>query len=113
VPKLYRAVTARPVEPDQLTKLLAGVVLRDDPVPVRALACEKLGENELSLVLAEGKYHQARRMIAAVGNHVEKLKRVAFGTVTLPDDLPEGQWRWITLEEEAALISPPLAKNVE
>jgi 16S rRNA pseudouridine516 synthase len=52
-------------------------------------------------------------MIAAVGNHVEQLKRVAFGTVTLPDDLPEGQWRWITLEEEAALISPPLAKNVE
>jgi 16S rRNA pseudouridine516 synthase len=113
VPKLYHAVTARPVEPDQLTKLLAGVVLRDDPVPVRALACEKLGENTLSLVLAEGKYHQARRMIAAVGNHVEQLKRVAFGTVTLPDDLPEGQWRWITLEEEAALISPPLAKNVE
>jgi 16S rRNA pseudouridine516 synthase len=113
VPKLYRAVTARPIEPDQVARLLAGVVLRDDPVPVRALACEPLGERELSLTLSEGKYHQARRMVAAVGNHVEQLTRVAFGSVTLPADLPVGQWRWITLEEEAVLVQPPLARAME
>ncbi|MFM2066123.1 MAG: ribosomal small subunit pseudouridine synthase RsuA [Pseudomonadota bacterium] len=109
VPKLYRATTARPIEPGQITKLLAGVVLRDDPAPVRAVACERLGETELSLTLAEGRYHQARRMVAAVGNHVEHLTRVAFGSLALPADLPEGQWRWITPEEEAALVDPPLA----
>jgi 16S rRNA pseudouridine516 synthase len=113
VPKLYRARTARPIEPDQITQLLAGVVLRDDPALVRAIACERLGETELSLTLAEGKYHQARRMVAAVGNHVEHLTRVAFGTLGLPADLPEGKWRWITPEEEAALVNPPLAGKGE
>ncbi|MEY4749278.1 MAG: hypothetical protein RIQ60_1492 [Pseudomonadota bacterium] len=109
VPKLYHARTARPLEPGQIDKLLAGVVLRDDPAPVRALAAARLGDNTLALTLAEGKYHQARRMVAAVGNHVEQLTRVAFGSLALPTDLPEGKWRWITPEEEAALVNPPLA----
>jgi 16S rRNA pseudouridine516 synthase len=48
---------------------------------------------ELLLVIDEGRYHQVRRMLAAVGNRVDKLVRVQMGALRLPDDLPAGQWR--------------------
>jgi 16S rRNA pseudouridine516 synthase len=47
------------------------------------------------LTLTEGKYHQVKRMVAAVGNRVEGLHRSAIGGLTLPDDLAPGQWRWL------------------
>lgn len=96
VPKVYEALTAAPVTPEQVTQLLAGVVLHDDPLPVRAAACEATGERSLRLTLTEGKYHQVKRMVAAVGNHVERLHRSRFGALALPDDLAPGQWRWLT-----------------
>ena len=68
--------------------LLGGVVLHDDPLPVRAAACEAAGERGLLLTLTEGKYHQVKRMVAAVGNRVEGLHRSAFGALTLAG-LPE------------------------
>jgi 16S rRNA pseudouridine516 synthase len=73
VPKVYEVLAKHPVDDKQVAKLLAGVVLDDDPKPVRAAACEKTGENRLSLTLTEGKYHQVKRMIAAVGNRVEEV----------------------------------------
>ena len=81
------------------TLLKAGVVLDDDPKPVRAADCVQTGELSLSLVLTEGKYHQVKRMLAAVGNRVEGLHRSAIGKLQLPDDLAPGQWRWILPSE--------------
>jgi len=81
-------------------------VLDDDPAPVRAAACEITGAKALRLTLTEGKYHQVKRMIAAVGNRVETLHRSAFGSLTLPADLPPGQWRWVGDDERAALLAP-------
>ena len=95
VAKVYEVSTARPVDEAQRQQLLQGVVLRDDPVPVRASAAEIAGAYALRLTLTEGKYHQARRMLAAVGNHVEALHRSRFGPLTLPHDLAPGQWRWV------------------
>ena len=60
-----------------------GVVLDDDPKPVRAAACEAAGPLHLRLTLTEGKYHQVKRMLAAVGNRVESLHRSRIGTVAL------------------------------
>jgi 16S rRNA pseudouridine516 synthase len=77
-------------------QLLAGVVLDDDPKPVRAAACAITGECTLSLTLTEGKYHQVKRMVAAVGNRVEGLHRSRIGGLALPADLAPGQWRWLT-----------------
>lgn len=105
VPKVYRARTARPIEPAQIARLLAGVVLMDDPAPVRALACHATAERELEITLSEGKYHQVRRMLAAVGNHVEALHRFQTGLLTMPADLPEGKWCWVTPEQQALLFS--------
>ena len=95
VPKVYEVGTAEPVTAKQIENLLAGVVLRDDPKPVRAAACEAVGERALRLTLTEGKYHQVKRMVAAAGNHVETLHRSRFGALALPADLQPGQWRWL------------------
>jgi len=95
VPKVYEVRTARPVEPGQVEQLLAGVVLDDDPKPVRAEGCERTGEHALRLTLVQGKYHQVKRMIAAVGNHVEALHRSRFGELLLPPTMAPGQWQWV------------------
>jgi 16S rRNA pseudouridine516 synthase len=95
VPKVYEIAARHAPTPDQVERLLAGVVLDDDPKPVRAAACEVTGERSLRLTLLEGKYHQVKRMLAAVGNRVEALHRSAFGAVTLPPTLAPGQWTWL------------------
>jgi 16S rRNA pseudouridine516 synthase len=85
-------------------KLLSGVVLDDDPQPVKAAACEAVSELHLKLTLTEGKYHQVKRMLAAVGNRVEGLHRSQIGGLVLADLAP-GHWRWLT-EEDQALLKP-------
>ena len=95
VPKVYEVGCKHPLDPTQLAKLREGVVLDDSPIPVRAAACEAVGEAGLRLTLLEGKYHQVKRMVAAVGNRVETLHRSAFGALVLPADLAPGQWRWL------------------
>ncbi len=96
VPKVYEVTTKHPLDARQVQKLLGGVVLDDDPKPVRAAACEAVAENHLRLTLTEGKYHQVKRMLAAVGNRVEALHRSKIGALSLPADLAPGQWRWLS-----------------
>lgn len=103
VPKVYEVTTKHPVDGKQVERLLAGVVLDDDPKPVRAAACTIHGETQLSLTLTEGKYHQVKRMLAAVGNRVEGLHRSRIGELALPVDLLPGQWRWLDADDLAKL----------
>ncbi|MBS3996729.1 MAG: pseudouridine synthase [Hydrogenophaga sp.] len=103
VPKVYEVQVKHPLDDRQVARLLEGVVLEDDPKPVRAAACEAVGEHHLRLTLTEGKYHQVKRMVAAVSNRVEGLHRSAIGTMALPADLLPGQWRWLTADEVASL----------
>jgi len=103
VPKVYEVTTKHPVAPAQLDKLLAGVVLDDDPKPVRAAAAEAVEPHHLRLTLTQGKYHQVKRMVAAAGNRVEALHRSRIGDLALPDELAAGQWRWLTAAEVEAL----------
>ncbi len=99
MPKVYEVTTKHEISDSQVEKLLAGVVLDDSPKPVKAAACERVSETHLKLTLTEGKYHQVKRMLAAVGNRVEGLHRSAIGNLQLPDDLAPGQWRWILPSE--------------
>jgi 16S rRNA pseudouridine516 synthase len=101
VPKVYELQLKHPLTPTQVARLLEGVVLDDDPRPVRAAAAQATGEQQLRLTLTEGKYHQVKRMIAAVGNRVEALHRSQIGGLVLPPDLVPGQWRWLTAEQLA------------
>ena len=96
VPKIYLATVKHPLDAGQIEKLLAGVLLHDEPEPVFAAAAEIVGEYQLRLTVTEGKYHQVKRMLAAVGNRVEALHRETIGDFPLPADLPPGQWRWLT-----------------
>jgi len=103
VPKVYEVRTAELVQEGQVRDLLAGVVLHDDPEPVRAAACEITGERAVRLTLTQGKYHQVKRMLAAAGNQVVGLHRSRIGTVVLPPDLAPGQWRWLSPAEVDSL----------
>lgn len=103
VPKVYDIALRHPMDARQIERLLHGVVLDDDPKPVRAAACEAGNPQTLSLTLTEGKYHQVKRMIAAVGNRVEKLHRSRIGQLPLPVDLAPGQWRWLQADELRAV----------
>ena len=99
VSKVYRVTCKHPVDAKQIQRLLDGVVLDDDPKPVKAAACEQVDSHVLDLTLTEGKYHQVKRMIAAVSTRVEGLHRRRIGGMELPADLEPGQWRWLTAHE--------------
>ena len=95
-----------------LQRLLAGVELREPdapahykPEPARAEGAEIVDETLLRLTLIEGKYHQVKRMVAAVSNRVEALHRSRIGAIDLPTDLAPGEWRWLTADEVAGLVA--------
>ena len=103
-PKTYVATTAEPVTDKLVASLLAGVKLIDEPAPIAALACRKLGDNQIEIVLDQGKYHQVKRMLAAAGNHCAALTRSAIGELELANlNLDEGEWRYLSAEELALL----------
>jgi 16S rRNA pseudouridine516 synthase len=103
VPKIYEVTTADPVTEKQVRQLLEGVMLEGERSPVRAAACEPTGTHAVSLTLLEGKYHQVKRMLAAVGNRVTVLHRSRIGGLALPPDLQPGQWRWLAAAQMSAL----------
>jgi len=109
VPKVYEAQCKHPVTPEMVAALLAGVELREPevagkpqrkPEQVKAEGAEAFqtehGDFGLRLTLIEGKYHQVKRMVAAVGNRVENLHRPRFGALSLPADLKPGEWMWVS-----------------
>ncbi len=106
VAKVYRAGCAEQLDDAMLDALRSGVQLNDEPAPIAALACEALDGRSLRLTLAEGKYHQVKRMIAAAGNRVESLHREAIGGHALPATLPAGAWRWLEAGDLARLEQP-------
>lgn len=93
--KVYDITTAEPITQKQIDHLLGGVVLDDDPRPCFATACALLEERRLAMTIVEGRYHQVKRMLAAVGNHVAALHRSSIGAYAMPADLKEGEWCWL------------------
>ena len=106
VPKVYEVGTAEDMDAGVVAKLLHGVVLHDDPRPVRAAACELIGPRHLQLTLTEGKYHQVKRMLAATGHQVVQLHRSRMGLLSLPDTLAPGQWCWLSPHDLALAQTP-------
>ncbi len=93
VSKIYHVTLKHAFDDGLLETLCAGVSLHDEARPIQALAARRLGPVRLELTIAEGKYHQVKRMIAAAGNRVEQLHRGAIGGYALPSDLAPGAWR--------------------
>jgi 16S rRNA pseudouridine516 synthase len=107
VAKTYRVTCKHAVDDETVDKLLAGVLLRDETAPLAARRCIRRGDRQLELTISEGKYHQVKRMLAAAGNRVEGLHRIAVGGYTLPATLPMGGWQWLEAAELEMLRSPP------
>jgi 16S rRNA pseudouridine516 synthase len=106
VAKRYRATLARPLNGDEASVFAAGtLVLEGDDKPLAPAELEPISANEAYLVLHEGRYHQVRRMFAAIGNHVDALHRDKVGGLSLPDDLPPGQWRILNEVSVAAIFA--------
>jgi 16S rRNA pseudouridine516 synthase len=103
VPKTYRVGARHPIAPDQAEKLRAGVELHGDDGMTSPATVVMLGERSCDLTIREGKYHQVKRMFAAVGNRVESIHRIAIGPVGLGEDPAEGSWRWLADTELTAL----------
>lgn len=110
VAKVYRATLARPLVGTEAGLFAAGeLVLEGEDKPLAPATLEVLCPTEARLTVTEGRYHQVRRMFAAVGNHVEALHRERLGGLALADDLAPGDWRLLTPAEIAALFAEPTA----
>ena len=97
VAKVYQMHTADPVTAQQIQQLQQGVELRNESGVFAATDVIQLAENELQLTIHQGVYHQVKRMLAAVGNKVERLHRQQIGALVLPE-LEQG--KWIYLDEQ-------------
>lgn len=103
LPKTYRATLASPLSGEEAARFADGTLMLDgERTPLKPAQLEPLGEREARLTITEGRYHQIRRMFAAVGNHVLRLHREAVGPITL-GPLAEGEWRLLAGDERAAL----------
>jgi 16S rRNA pseudouridine516 synthase len=97
VPKRYLATLARPLEGGEGAVFASGtLMLEGEDKPLAPAQLEPLGATSAWLTVHEGRYHQVRRMFAAVGNHVEALHRDRVGGLDLPADLEPGAWRLMT-----------------
>ncbi|WP_353165184.1 16S rRNA pseudouridine(516) synthase [Acinetobacter sp.] len=94
VPKVYQIHTADPITDDQIQQLEQGVELRNEKGLFAATDVQRLAEHELKVTVHQGVYHQVKRMLAAVGNKVERLHRVQVGQLVL-SQLPEGEWLYL------------------
>ncbi|MCA7024864.1 MULTISPECIES: pseudouridine synthase [Stenotrophomonas] len=102
--KVYEARLAQDLRGDEAACFASGtLLLESDDKPLLPAELEVLGPRHARLTLHEGRYHQVRRMFAAVGNHVDALHRSRIGGLAL-DDLAEGQWRVLSADDLQVLF---------
>ena len=97
--KRYRISLQDPISEDAVALFSEGIQLKSETNPCLPAKLEVLSENEVLLTISEGKYHQVKRMFAAVGNYVTKLHREQIGGVELDHNLALGESRFLTEQE--------------
>ncbi|SNC63324.1 16S rRNA pseudouridine516 synthase [Marinobacter sp. es.048] len=102
-PKTYRVTLSAPLTDAAAQQLERGVDLHNDPRPTRPARIKVLEDRLIELTISEGRYHQVKRMLAAVGNHVEALHRLQIGQVELDAALKPGDYRELTRQEKDSL----------
>jgi len=106
LPKVYEVTLGEDLRGDEGALFASGtLMLESEKTPLLPAELEVLGPRSARLVLHEGRYHQVRRMFAAIGNHVQALHRSRVGGLGL-DGLEEGQWRVLDAADLDALFSP-------
>jgi 16S rRNA pseudouridine516 synthase len=107
VSKRYHVTLARALRGDEAAIFASGTLLLEgEDKPLLPVEMETLSSTSAYVTLTEGRYHQVRRMFAAVGNHVEALHRDRIGGLALPEDLEPGQYRAMN-DADLALVLPP------
>ncbi len=110
IPKIYIVKLARPFENKYVDIFKNGIKLADGDIclPARVRNCKN--SDKLAFIeLYEGKYHQVKRMFAAVGNHVESLMRISLGGLILPEKLGPGQCMELLHKDVENLTSEPVS----
>jgi 16S rRNA pseudouridine516 synthase len=107
--KVYEAELAQDLRGDEVALFASGtLMLESEKTALAPAGLEPLGPRRARVTLVEGRYHQIRRMFAAVGNHVHTLHRHTLGGLGL-DDLAAGQWRPLDAADRALIFgqAPP------
>lgn len=102
-PKRYRVTLAEPIADSVAERFAAGVLLKGETKPTRPAQLHLITQREVLLTIHEGRYHQVKRMFAAVGNHVAALHRESIGSLELDPALAPGEYRPLDPTEIAAL----------
>lgn len=97
--KVYRVTTADPISEKTQALFLEGIQLHGEKKPTLPAQLSQLDSHTALLRIQEGKYHQVKRMFAAVGNNVIALHREQIGDISLDISLSPGQYRALTTEE--------------
>lgn len=98
VPKTYLVEIPQKLSESQIEALEKGVDIGDDK-PTLPATVEVVKDTQIHLTIGEGRYHQVKRMLLAVGSEVLYLKRISFGVLSLEETLEKGQYRALTEEE--------------
>jgi len=105
-PKVYRVMLDVPIDAPAVEELERGVHLRNEPKRCAPVGVERIAADELRLTLTEGKYHQVKRMLAAVGNRVVGLHRERIGNIVLDPTLDPGAYRALSPDEIRVFTAP-------
>ena len=97
--KTYLVTLADPVEAFYAQQLAEGILLRGEKEPCLPAKMEILDDYNVNLTISEGRYHQVKRMFAALGNKVEALHRWRIGDIVLDESLEEGEYRALSDKE--------------
>ncbi len=104
--KTYLVTLEQPLAEDTAAQFTAGVQLHNEESLTKPAVLEQLEECVVRLTISEGRYHQVKRMFAAVGNRVVELHRERIGDIVLDEDLEPGEYRPLT-EAEIASVDVP------
>ncbi len=106
LPKVYEATLAEPLRGHEAELFASGkLMLESETEPLAPVTLESIEPLRVRLTTIEGRYHQVRRMFAAVGNHVHALHRIAVGGLELAQ-LPLGKWRILDASDLTRLFDP-------
>lgn len=107
VPKKYAFTCQAPLSEQDCARLSEGVELEDGYRTKSATVTTEADGLHGTITLTEGKYHQIKRMMEAVGNRIVELERITFGPLVADATLARGQWRYLTDAEIEALRQQP------
>ncbi len=112
VAKIYRAKLDLTLNGDEAAIFASGaMMLEGEDKPLLPAGLEALGPSEARVTIVEGRYHQVRRMFAAVGNHVVALHREALGALRLDENLAPGEFRLLDAKEIEAIFATGFSES--